>query len=189
MKRVVFLDRDGTINEDVGYITDPDQLVMIPGAIDAVRRLKEAGFFLVLVTNQAGVGRGLMTELQLLRVLEVFQERLAEQGTKLDAIRYCPHHPEEGIGVYKRECECRKPGPGQLIDAAQEHDLDLSGGFMVGDHFTDVEAGLAVGCRTVMLMTGHGTHEYEGLNDGQRTKIDFVGRDLTEGVGWILEQA
>jgi D-glycero-D-manno-heptose 1,7-bisphosphate phosphatase len=186
MRRAVFLDRDGTINEDVGHITDPDLFVLIPGAIEAIRRLRDAGYFLVLATNQAGVGRGLMTEPQLLRVLDAFEALLEEHGAALDAIRYCPHHPEEGKGVYKRECECRKPGPGQLLSAAEEYDIDLSASFMVGDHYSDVEAGLAAGCRSVMLLTGHGTHEYDGLDEAQKGRVDHVAEDLAGGVDWIL---
>ena len=188
MKRAVFLDRDGTINEDVGHITDPAQFELIPGAIDAIRRLKEAGYFLVLVTNQAGVGRGLMTEPQLRRVLVAFEGLLAGNSVGLDAIRYCPHHPEEGKGVYKRDCDCRKPAPGQLLDAAKEYDIDLAASFMVGDHYSDVEAGIAAGCRTVMLMTGHGDHEFERLDEGQKVRVDCVAEDLAEGVDWILSQ-
>ncbi len=186
MKKAVFLDRDGTINEDVGHITDPAQFELIPGAVNAIRQLKEAGYFLVLVTNQAGVARGLMTEPQLRRVLQAFEDLLEDEGVRLDAIRYCPHHPDEGIGFYKQECECRKPEPGQLVSAAEEHDLDLSSSFMVGDHYSDVVAGIAAGCRSVMLLTGHGTHEFEKLDDGQRRRVDHVAKDLQEAVDWVL---
>ena len=188
MKRAVFLDRDGTINEDAGHITDPARFKLIPGATDAIRRLKDAGYFLVLATNQAGVARGLMTEPQLLRVMDAFEDLLRIKGVRLDAIRYCPHHAEEGTGFYKQDCDCRKPGPGQLLSAAAEHDIDLGSSFMVGDHWSDVEAGLAAGCRSVLLLTGHGTHEFEKLGEEQKGQVDCVAKDLSEGVGWILAQ-
>ena len=104
------------------------------------------------------------------------------------APKYAPHHPEEGKGVYKRDCDCRKPAPGQLLDAAEEHDIDLASSFMVGDHYLDVEAGIAAGCRTVMLLTGHGTHELERLDDGEKARVDCVAEDLAKGVDWILSQ-
>jgi D-glycero-D-manno-heptose 1,7-bisphosphate phosphatase len=188
MKRAVFLDRDGTINEDVGHITDPDRFELIPGATDAIRRLKDAGYFLVLATNQAGVARGLMTEPQLLRVLGAFEDLLEREGVRLDGIRYCPHHPEEGIGSYKQDCDCRKPGPGQLLSAAEEHDIDLASSFMIGDHYSDVEAGIAAGCRSVMLLTGHGQQEIEKLDAAQKERTDYVARDLAEAADWIVVQ-
>ena len=129
-----------------------------------------------------------MTEPQLRRVLDAFEGLLADNRISLDAIRYCPHHPEEGKGVYKRDCDCRKPAPGQLLDAAEEHDIDLASSFMVGDHYLDVEAGIAAGCRTVMLLTGHGTHELERLDDGEKARVDCVAEDLAKGVDWILSQ-
>lgn len=188
MKRAVFLDRDGTINEDVGYVTDPSMFELIPGSVEAIRRLKEAGFFLVMATNQACVGKGLIVEPQLIRVLDAFQDLLDEDGARLDAVRFCPHHPDEGLGVYARDCDCRKPGAGQLLSAAEEHAIDLPTSFMVGDHWSDVQAGLSAGCRSVLVLTGHGAMEYECADKKLRGSVDCVAPDLTGAVDWILKQ-
>lgn len=187
MRRAVFLDRDGTINEDVGHITDPAMFKLIPGAVDAMNRLRDAGYVLPLITNQAGVGRGLMTEQQLNRVLDAFQDLLREAGASVDGVYYCPHHPEEAVGVYKRDCDCRKPGPRMLLTAAEDLGIDLSASYMVGDHWSDVEAGIAAGCRGILLSkTGHGPKEMEKLSKADLERAAFVADDLVGAVDWIL---
>ena len=188
MRPAVFLDRDGTINEDVGYISDPDQLQLIPGAAEAVQRLRGAGYFLVLITNQAGVGRGLMTEDSLREVLDAFGEMLDDEGACVDAVYYCLHHPEEGVGEYLKDCDCRKPKPGMLLRAAEEHQIDLSRSFMVGDHMGDVLAGKNAGCQTALVLTGHGKDELARVDGEGRSKIDKVAADLTEAAQWMLSQ-
>ena len=187
MKKAVFLDRDGTINEDVGHITDPSLFEFIPGSIEAMNRLREAGFCLPLITNQAGVGRGLMTEHQLNRVLEAFQDLLKEEGTCLDGVYYCPHHPEEGKGIYKTDCECRKPGHGMFLQAAQDLDIDLAESYMIGDHWSDAQAGMAAGCQAILLRTGHGPQEIERVPEEQLSTLAFIAEDLTEAAAWIIE--
>ena len=179
MNRAVYLDRDGTINEDVGYISDPDSFKLIPGAVAAMNRLRAAGFCLPLITNQAGVGKGLMTEEQLEHVLDAFQDLLRVEGTYVDGIYYCPHHPTEGIGAYKTECECRKPGTGMLTEAMRDHDIDLSRSYMIGDRWSDAEAGLRAGCRVVLLRTGHGLQEIATLTQERRSRVDYIADDLS----------
>ena len=188
MNRAVFLDRDGTINEDVGYIADPRCFELIPGAVAAMNRLRAAGFCLPLITNQAGVGRGLMTEEQLIRVLDAFQELLRHEGTAVDGVYYCPHDPEQGVGTYLRTCECRKPGHALLTKAARDFALDLDRSYMIGDHWSDAEAGLRAGCRVVLLRTGHGPHEIEKLTGAQRNQVDYIADDLSDAANWVLEQ-
>ena len=188
MNRAVFLDRDGTINEDVGYISDPDSFELIPGATAAMNRLRAAGFCLPLITNQAGVGKGLMTEEQLEHVLEAFQDLLREEGTYVDGMYYCPHHPTEGIGAYRMDCECHKPGTGMLTDAARDHDVDLSRSYMIGDHWSDAEAGLRAGCRVVLVRTGHGPQEIARLTSEQHRRVDYIADDLAEASDWVLAQ-
>ena len=188
MNRAVFLDRDGTINEDVGYISDPDSFELIPGAIAAMQRLRAAGFCLPLITNQAGVGKGLMTEAQLVHVLDAFQVLLRAEGTYVDGMYYCPHHPIEGIGAYKTDCECRKPGTGMLTEAARDHDIDLRRSYMIGDHWSDAEAGLRAGCRVVLLRTGHGPQEIARLTSEQHRRVDYIADDLAEASDWVLAQ-
>lgn len=188
MNRAVFLDRDGTINEDVGYISDPASFELIPGSVAAMNRLRAAGFRLPLVTNQAGVGRGLMTEQQLNRILDAFQDLLRQEGTSVDGVYYCPHDPLQGLGAYKMECDCRKPGTAMLTRAARDLDIDLERSYMIGDHWSDAEAGLSAGCRVVLLRTGHGPQEIEKLSAAQRNRLDYIADDLSAAVDWVLEQ-
>jgi D-glycero-D-manno-heptose 1,7-bisphosphate phosphatase len=187
MKKAVFLDRDGTINHDVGHITDPDRFELILGAVSAMKRLRKAGYCLPLITNQAGVGRGLMTEPHLIRVLNSFEELLKEQGTFVDGVYYCPHHPEEAIGTYKQACACRKPGPEMLVRAAADLDIVLAESYMIGDHWSDAGAGLAAGCQTILLRTGHGPQELEKLSPEQKTSVAYIADDLTDAADFILK--
>ena len=186
VKKAVFLDRDGTINHDVGHITDPAQFELIPGSIDAMNRLRSAGYCLPLVTNQAGVGRGLMTEHQLNRVLNAFSGILEEEGTYLDGVYYCPHHPEEAIGHYKQDCECRKPGPALLQRASNDLEIDLTQSYMIGDHWSDAGAGIAAGCRAILLRTGHGPQELAKLSEEQRASVAYIADDLADAADFIL---
>ena len=141
----VFLDRDGTIIEDAHHLSHVDQVRLIPGAGEAVRRLNEHGLPVVVVTNQSGVARGFFPESLVADVYARLRELLAEQGAHVDGHYHCPHHPTEGSGRYTRDCECRKPKPGMLLAAARELSLDLSRSWMVGDRLTDPQAGAAAG--------------------------------------------
>jgi D-glycero-D-manno-heptose 1,7-bisphosphate phosphatase len=146
-ERAVFLDRDGTLIDDVGYICDPEDVRLVPGAADALRALRDAGFRLVVVSNQSGLARGLITEEQADAVHERFVQELERTGAQIDAAYYCPHAPQDG-------CDCRKPLPGLLVDAAQELGLDLEHSFMVGNSDVDVAAGEAAGARAILLADG-----------------------------------
>jgi D-glycero-D-manno-heptose 1,7-bisphosphate phosphatase len=155
-REAVFLDRDGTLIEEVNYLSAPEQVRLISGAADAVRRLNDAGLLVVVVTNQAGVARGYFPESRVAEVHAHLSALLAECGAKIDAYFYCPHHPTEGIGAYRVACECRKPRPGLLLTAARELGIDLSRSWMIGDKLCDASAGEAAGCRTLLVRTGHG---------------------------------
>jgi D-glycero-D-manno-heptose 1,7-bisphosphate phosphatase len=155
----VFLDRDGTLIEDVDYLVRPEQLELLPGAARAVRLLNEARVPAVVVTNQSAVARGMLSEAQLAVVHARFEELLAQGGARLDAILYCPHHPELGTGEYKRACRCRKPAPGMLEEAAKRLDLDLGRSIAIGDALRDLEAGAAVGARGILVGTGKGAEQ------------------------------
>lgn len=139
-----FLDRDGTLIEDVGFPRDPGQVRMLDGAAPALRSMAAAGLRLVVISNQSGIGRGLITPEQAQSVHQRFASVLADEGIALDGAKYCPHAPDEG-------CGCRKPSPRMLLEAAQELDLDVERSFMIGDKLSDVEAGQRAGCRTVLL--------------------------------------
>jgi heptosyltransferase-2 len=185
-----FLDRDGTIIEDPGYLRDPEGIQFIPGAIDALQALQRAGYRLVLVTNQAGVARGLLTEDDVRRVNERLTALLAEAGVHLDRIYYCPHHPEYGPPEYRRECDCRKPRPGMVHRAVRDLGLDPSRSVAIGDHVTD--AGLAQafpGMVGIMLRTGHGAEQWQKIREGALELPEHVADDLRAAVAWFLARA
>jgi D-glycero-D-manno-heptose 1,7-bisphosphate phosphatase len=142
--RAIFLDRDGTLIDDPGYLSDPDRVRLIAGAVEALRALRGAGYQLVLVSNQSGIGRGYFSAEQAEAVHRRVVEELEREGVSLDDARYCPHTPDEG-------CDCRKPKPGMLRAAARDLDLDLSASFMIGNASSDVAAGKNAGCRTILL--------------------------------------
>lgn len=142
MSRALFMDRDGTVMVDIGYPRDPDDVELLPGAPETLARLRELGLKLVIVSNQSGVGRGLVSADEAAAVHRRFVDALRAEGVELDAAYYCPHAPEDG-------CRCRKPSPELLERAARELDVDLAKSFMVGDKETDLEAGRRAGCRTI----------------------------------------
>jgi D-glycero-D-manno-heptose 1,7-bisphosphate phosphatase len=180
MRGAVFLDRDGTINEEVHYLDDPDRLNLIPGAAEAIRLLNEADILTIVVSNQAGVGRGYFSATTVEAIHEQLAKQLFGHGAHIDAIYYCVHHPNEG-------CDCRKPKTGMLKQAAREHSIDTHLSFVVGDKVSDLEAGRQVGCQTVLVLTGHGEKARESL---QATYIrpDYVSLDLRDAVSWIMAQ-
>ncbi|MCL1036568.1 D-glycero-beta-D-manno-heptose 1,7-bisphosphate 7-phosphatase [Shewanella corallii] len=155
MKKAVFLDRDGVINVDHGYVHQVDDFEYVEGVFDACRELKQMGYQLVVVTNQSGIARGYYTEDQFHTLTEWMDWNFADKGVELDGIYYCPHHSEKGIGEYKIDCDCRKPKPGMLESAARFLKLDLSQSIMVGDKRDDMLAAKAAGVGTgILVRTG-----------------------------------
>ncbi len=152
----MFLDRDGTINREVHHLRRIDDFELLDGAAEAIRLLNERQLRVVVVTNQAAIGRGLLSEEGLDDIHATMHEQLGLHGAHVDSIYYCPHHPTKGVGDYRVDCECRKPRTGSLRRAAQELGLDLTQSFIVGDKRSDLEAGRAAGCRTVLVRTGYG---------------------------------
>lgn len=179
--RAVFLDRDGTIVEERGYITSPERISLIPGAAEGIAALRKAGWKAIMVSNQAGVAKGLMTEEDLVRVNARVDALLASEGTALDGLYCCPHHPEGTVPRYTQVCDCRKPGTGLLRRAAIEHGIDLASSVFVGDSIRDIEAGRGVGARTVLVLTGFGVKTRDAGG-----KADHVAADLAEAAAWIL---
>lgn len=155
----LFLDRDGTINVEREYLSDPDRVELIPGSADAIREANEAGIRVFVVTNQAGVARGLHSEADILAVHRRLEELLSAQGARLDALYYCPHHPEFGPPPYRKVCNCRKPNTGMLRQAAETYGIDLASSFVVGDKCSDIETGKNARCGTVLVLTGYGRTE------------------------------
>jgi len=152
----MFLDRDGVIIEDVHYLSRLEQIQLIPGAGPAIRQLNEAGMPVVVVTNQSGVARGLFPESFVGECHQYLADLLRQEGARIDRFYYCPHHLEKGNVPYRLDCECRKPKPGMFLSAARDLGLDLSRSWMIGDKLSDLAAGAGVGCRTVLVRTGHG---------------------------------
>ena len=184
----VFLDRDGVLIEDVELLTDVSGIRLLPGVAEALVILKEAGYALLVVSNQAVVARGLLSETEV-RVLENEVEiRLVQEGAPpLDGFYFCPHHPKATLAAFRRVCECRKPRPGMLLKAAEEHGIDLSRSFMVGDRPTDLLAGARAGCRTIWVETGQ--HEAPLIETGEDpvpVQADHVCSNLLEAVKWIM---
>jgi D-glycero-D-manno-heptose 1,7-bisphosphate phosphatase len=186
-KRAVFLDRDGTVNEDVGYPGTYDLVRIYPYSIDAIRRLRQAGFAVVIVTNQSGIGRGFFTEDALVEIHERLVEDLAAAGARPDAIYYCPHHPGSTIPGYGPDCRCRKPFPGMALKARDELGIELEGSYMVGDKEEDIRFGLAIGATPVLVLTGYGKGTLARLRE---TGLEpaFVAADLGEAADWILRR-
>ncbi|AJE02857.1 D-glycero-beta-D-manno-heptose 1,7-bisphosphate 7-phosphatase [Geobacter pickeringii] len=159
LRRAVFLDRDGTVNVEKAYLHQPEEFEFIPGAPEAIRLLKDDGFFVVVVTNQSGVARGYYDEEAVHRLHRFVDRELAAAGASIDAYYLCPHHPLHGVGPYRVDCACRKPLPGMILAAAAAHGIDLGRSWLVGDKAIDVEAGLAAGCRPILVRTGYGVTE------------------------------
>ena len=184
----VFLDRDGTVSQEVGYIVHLDRYALLPRSVAAIRRLNRAGLPAFVATNQSGVARGLFTEELVGQVHDRLRGWLAEGGARLDGIYHCPHHPRDGSGPLTRECDCSKPRPGMLLRAAGEHDLDLSRSYMVGDSGRDLGAAAAVGATPVLVLTGYGRGELEHLRSRWTAEPAFIAEDLLEAVAWILRR-
>jgi D-glycero-D-manno-heptose 1,7-bisphosphate phosphatase len=166
MIRAVFLDRDGTINVEKDYLYRIKEFEFISGAQEAVKLLNEAGLFVVVVSNQSGVARGYYSEEDVELLHRHIDYELAKSGAHVDAWFYCPHHPH-GKGSYALPCNCRKPKPGMLLNAASLYDIDLPASVMIGDKLVDLEAGVAAGCRTILVRSGYGAAQELSAGEGQ----------------------
>lgn len=187
MKRpALFIDRDGTISEEVGYVNYPSRYRVFDFASEAIRLLNEAGWLAVLVTNQSGVARGLFTEEMVGRLHEILIRELAKGGARLDAIYFCPHHPLIGDEAYRMDCDCRKPKPGLITRAAHELNVDLKRSWMVGDRYTDIETARHAGLRAALVLTGYGRGEWETARDEWEHQPDLIAENLLEAVNEIL---
>jgi len=182
----VFLDRDGTLLDELGYLADPDQLRPYPGIAGPLRRLREAGYFLCLVTNQSGVARGLLDEPTLELIHQRLQEHLRAEGVELDALLHCPHHPDLGEPPYRRRCLCRKPGPGMFLEAASRHGLDLPASWSVGDSGRDLEASARAGIPgRILVLTGKGRATRDALSPAELEGTQVL-PGLAAAAEWIL---
>jgi D-glycero-D-manno-heptose 1,7-bisphosphate phosphatase len=175
----VFLDRDGTLNEEMGYINHLSRFRLLPQAIPAIRRLNAAGVKVVVVTNQSGAARGYFPASLVDEIHALLQKTLAAGGAHLDGIYTCLHGPDEG-------CACRKPSPSLVEQAARDLDLDLSHSYLVGDRFKDIETAANAGVKGILVLTGYGRGEYDYLRPAQKVQPVFVAPDLEAAVEWIL---
>lgn len=173
----MFLDRDGTLNHDPGYLGDAEAFRFLPGAVAAVKRLKDAGYLVFVVSNQSGIARGFFGVETLHRIHDRMEEGLRQAGVTLDGIYYCPHHPDA-------RCPCRKPKPRMVLDAAKKYGADLRRSYFIGDRASDIETGRNAGCGTVLVLTGAGKESLAGLKDDRRP--DHVAANLPAAAEWIL---
>ncbi len=188
MLRAVFLDRDGTVNVEVGYLRDVADLRLIDGAGAAIRLLNEAGLKVVLVTNQSGVARGYFTESMVHDAHERLDRMLREEGARIDAVYYCPHHPTAGTSSYTVACDCRKPGTGLIDRAARDLDIDVKKSFVVGDKWSDVELGQRAGAHSILVQSGFAPDDPGNIRPGHISDPDFVARTILEAAEWIIQR-
>jgi D-glycero-D-manno-heptose 1,7-bisphosphate phosphatase len=183
-KRAVFLDRDGTLIDEVGYLDRPERISLYPWSIDAIRALNRAGIRVVMATNQSGIARGFFTEPMLAGIHQHLANLLAAGGAHVDAYYYCPHHPDGRVQEYARICDCRKPGRGLVDRAVAEFGIDPGRSFAVGDRWLDVALARTVGAKGVLVRTGYGAVEETRPPEG--LSADAVVNNLIEAASWIL---
>jgi D-glycero-D-manno-heptose 1,7-bisphosphate phosphatase len=183
----VFIDRDGTISEEVGYINHLSRFQVYPWSAEAIRNLNLKGLKAILVTNQAGVARGYFEESLIHEVHRKLRDELKQSGAYLDAIYYCPHHPSVGKPPYRLDCDCRKPKPGMLWRAANEFEIDMQHSFMIGDRYSDIELGQNAGIRSIFVLSGYGLGEYEYHRQDWKVQPDWVAKNLLEATEIILK--
>lgn len=178
--KAVFIDRDGTINIDGPYLDNPDRFEMYLGVGEGVKKLKDDGFKILVMTNQSGIARGYFTEDILLNIHERMKMEFIKFDVKLDRIYYCPHHPDD-------DCDCRKPKTGLFEKAIEEHDIDVNQSYMIGDKILDVEAGQKIGVKTVLIPEAHARNEFLSTKNEWECHPDYVADDFVDAVEWILK--
>lgn len=187
-RKAAFLDRDGTINEEVDYLRDADQMRLIPGAAKAIRLLRQRGWLAIVVTNQSGIARGYLTELQLGDIHARLRRLLAVEGAELDAIYYCPHHPTIGSAPYRRDCVCRKPKTGMIEQAARDFSIDTTRSVVIGDRLQDIEMAHAAESKGILVRTGYGEQELARAGMSAELCPDYTASDLPDAANWVLVQ-
>ncbi len=187
-RKAVFLDRDGTINEQMGYINHLSRFHLLPGVAEAIGRLNRRAIPVFVVTNQSGLARGYFPESLLDEVHTLMVKELAAAGAHVDGIYICPHHPEAKEEKFREKCSCRKPGTGLFKRAVEEHNIDLQRSYVVGDRYSDIRAAAACQATGVLVLTGYGRGDYEFVGPSMELKPDFVASDLSAAVDWILNR-
>jgi D-glycero-D-manno-heptose 1,7-bisphosphate phosphatase len=187
LRRAVFLDRDGTMIRDVGYLSRVEEMEWLPGAIEAVRLFNQAGFIVCVVTNQGGIGLGVSDEATVHLVHQTMDRDLSAGGALVDGWYFCPHHPRAVSPELRVACECRKPRPGLVLAAQRAHGIDLRASFVVGDKAIDLGLATAVGARGILVRTGHGEREL-AARQGHMPEAAHVASDLLDATAWICRQ-
>lgn len=183
----VFFDRDGTLNQEVGYLSRPEQVELLPGTVEALKILNIKGIAAIVVTNQSGVARGLFPEERIHEIHHVLQEKLRDEGAWIDRFYYCPHHPAYGSERYRQDCACRKPKIGMLQQAARDLDLELSSCYLIGDSMSDLEAARNAGMKAVLVLTGYGPETYDRVESGVSDAVPhLVAPDIVTAVQWVI---
>lgn len=183
-RRAIFLDRDGTLNADVGFTHRVGDLRLLDGVVPGLRRFEQLGFALVITTNQSGIARGYFGEADMHAFNAALVERLRDEGVTIAGVYFCPFHPTEGRGEFRRDSPLRKPNPGMILRAAADHGLDVKASFAIGDKTSDVEAGRAAGCRTILLRKRGGDPA-----EAESARPDFVAADLVEAARFVERAA
>ena len=183
-RAAIFLDRDGTLNEDVGYLDRIERLRLFPWSLEAIRLFRRAGYAVVVTTNQAGIARGMIGEAIVDEVADEIRRRLSAIGEALDGHYMCPHHPDGSVSAHAIDCDCRKPGPGLVRRAVADLDLDVARSVVVGDKWSDIGMARAAGTKAVLVKTGYGTSQMRDPPDG--VTADAVVETLADAVGWVL---
>ncbi len=188
MKRAIFMDRDGTLSHEVGYVNHISRFKLYSFTPEAIKLINQSDFLAICVTNQAGVARGYFDESLVKEVHKKMQQELKKNGAYLDDILYCPHHPSaNGNPEYTVDCNCRKPNPGMLIEASERYNIDLKQSFVIGDKISDVKLAKNVGAKGIMVMTGYGRGEYEYQREQWDVFPDYLAENILEAVKWILQ--
>lgn len=185
-KKAVFLDRDGCVNVEADFIRDIGQFQLYPDSAESIKRLNNAGYAVIVITNQSGVARGYMTEGLVRDVNALMRKEVAQGGGRIDRVEYCPHHPEGVVAEYAMDCDCRKPRPGMILRAGMALGVDFSKSFVVGDRMSDTELGPATGMKAILVRTGYGERDLGKIRDGRSAAPDFVAGGIGEAVDWIL---
>jgi len=185
-QRAVFIDRDGTMSEEVGYINHSSRFRLFPYAAAAIKHLNESGWLAIVVTNQAGVARGYFSEDMIETVHAQMTKDVTANGGRIDAIYYCAHHPSVGEPPYRVACDCRKPQPGLINRAAEKFDVDLSSSWMIGDRYSDVELARNAGVKSMFVLSGYGRGEWEHQRTTWSAQPDLVADNLLEAVQMIV---
>jgi len=185
-RHAVFIDRDGTLNEDIGYVSTPDELVLYPWAAEAIRRINDSGLLAIVITNQSGIARGMYSEKTLDAIHSRMIRELAREGAKIDAVYYCPHHPDVGDARYRIDCECRKPRTAMLEKASREHRIDLEASYVIGDKASDIKLAENAGARGALVLTGYGRETF-AHPERWPCAPEFTAENLLEAVKRILD--